>query len=130
MHLGIFIANYIAMVPAANMVGFAGSEIARKMPKVLGVVTETTFGSIVEIVLFMVLLKIGGPNKVQIIRSAILGSILANMLLCLGFCFVAGGLKGGQQEFHEAVSEAGSGLMLVAGSTYTSFMMIYQYANN
>jgi len=113
--LAIFITNYIAMVPAANMVGFAGSELARKLPKVLGVVVETTFGSIVEIILFMVLLKIGGEERVQVIRSAILGSILANMLLCLGFCFVAGGLRGGQQEFHEAISEAGSGLMLVAG---------------
>ncbi|CAI6337480.1 unnamed protein product [Periconia digitata] len=113
--LAIFVTNYIAMVPAANMVGFAGSEFARKLPKVLGVVVETTFGSIVEIILFMVLLKTGGDQNVQVIRSAILGSILANMLLCLGFCFVAGGLLGGEQVFHEAVSEAGSGLMLVAG---------------
>lgn len=106
------------MVPAANMIGFAGSELARKLPKVLGVIIETTFGSVVEIVLFMVLIKTSnGDSNVPVIRAAILGSILANMLLCLGACFVAGGLKGGQQEFHEAISEAGSGLMLVAGST-------------
>jgi Ca2+:H+ antiporter len=104
------------MVPAANMVGFAGSEFARKVPKVLGVLVETTFGSVVEIVLFMVLLKTSkGDANVPVIRAAILGSILANMLLCLGFCFIAGGLKGGEQHFHEAISEAGSGLMLVAG---------------
>lgn len=107
------------MVPAANMVGFAGSEFARKVPKVLGVIVETTFGSVVEIVLFMVLIKTSkGDSNVPVIRAAILGSILANMLLCLGFCFIAGGLKGGEQHFHEAVSEAGSGLMLVAGSAY------------
>ncbi|KAF2636851.1 hypothetical protein P280DRAFT_483444 [Massarina eburnea CBS 473.64] len=116
LHLAIFITNYIAMVPAANMVGFAGSELARKLPKVIGVIAETTFGSFVEIILFMVLLKTSvGDGNVQVIRSAILGSILANMLLCLGFCFMAGGLKGGEQVFHEAISEAGSGLMLVAG---------------
>lgn len=115
-HLAIFITNYIAMVPAANMVGFAGSELARKLPKVFGVILETTFGSVVEIVLFMVLLKTStGDSNVPVIRAAILGSILANMLLCLGFCFFAGGLKRSDQEFHPAISEAGSGLMLVAG---------------
>ncbi|KAF1965501.1 hypothetical protein BU23DRAFT_489321 [Bimuria novae-zelandiae CBS 107.79] len=113
-HLVIFITNFIAMVPAANTVGLCGSELARKLPKVIGVVAETTFGSVVEIVLFMVLLVTGKESNVPVIRAAILGSILANMLLCLGFCFVAGGLKGGEQHFHEAISEAGSGLMLVA----------------
>jgi Ca2+:H+ antiporter len=81
--LWIFITAYIGMVPAANLVGFAGQELARKIPKVLGVILETTFGSIVEIILFMVLIK-GGAKNVSVIQAAILGSILANMLLCLG----------------------------------------------
>ncbi|KZM20600.1 uncharacterized protein EKO05_0010910 [Ascochyta rabiei] len=115
-NLAIFITNYIAMVPAANMLGFAGQELSRKMPqKAIAVVMETTLGSVVEIILFMVLLKtdVGGSN-VPVLRAAILGSILANLLLCLGSCFVAGGIKNDVQEFHEAVSESGSGLMLVA----------------
>lgn len=112
------------MVPAANLVGFAGQEFARKLPHVLGVVTETTFGSIIEIVLFMVLLKTSeGDANVPVIRAAILGSILANMLLCLGACFVAGGLRRKEQVFHEAVSEAGSGLMLVAGSKFDTWTL-------
>ncbi|KAF2746365.1 hypothetical protein M011DRAFT_468837 [Sporormia fimetaria CBS 119925] len=114
LHLAIFITNYIAMVPAANLVGFAGQEFARKLPKALGVVVEITFGSIVEIILFMVLIKTAGGN-VHVIRAAILGSILANMLLCLGACFLVGGLRRDEQQFSPAVSEAGSGLMLVAG---------------
>ena len=35
-HVTIFVLNYIAMVPAANLLGFAGQELARKLPKVLG----------------------------------------------------------------------------------------------
>jgi Ca2+:H+ antiporter len=81
--LWIFITAYIGMVPAANLVGFAGQELARKIPKVAGVILETTFGSIVEIILFIVLIS-GGPQNVSVIQAAILGSILANMLLCLG----------------------------------------------
>jgi Ca2+:H+ antiporter len=127
----IFICAYIGMVPAANLVGFAGQELARKIPKVIGVILETTFGSLVEIILFIVLI-VGGNKNVPVIQAAILGSILANMLLCLGtcidavhiylllilllgFCFFVGGVFRPQQTFHEAISEVGSNLMLVAG---------------
>jgi Ca2+:H+ antiporter len=103
------------MIPCANTLGFAGQEFGRKLPHVLGVLVETTFGSVVEIILFMVLIS-RGEASVPIIKAAILGSILANLLLCLGACFFAGGLRRDEQEFHEAVSEVGSNLMLVAGS--------------
>ena len=102
------------MIPAANLLGFGGQELARKLPHLLGIFLETTFGSIVEIILFMVLIK-KGEEGVPVIKAAILGSILANLLLCLGLCFIAGGLRRHEQEFHEAVSEVGSNLMLVAG---------------
>ena len=36
LHVWIFALNYIAMVPSANLIGFAGQELARKLPKVLG----------------------------------------------------------------------------------------------
>ena len=65
-----------------------------------------------EIVLFMVLLK---KDLYSVIQAAILGSILANLLLCLGFCFFVGGMRRDEQEFHEVISEVGSGLLLVAG---------------
>ncbi len=41
-HLVIFILSYLAMVPCANLLGFAGQELARKVPHVIGVLTETT----------------------------------------------------------------------------------------
>jgi Ca2+:H+ antiporter len=112
-HLLVFVLSYVAMVPCANLIGFAGQELARKVPHVFGVLTETTLGSIVEIILFMVLL-VRPSDEVQVIQAAILGSILATMLLCLGLCFFVGGLRRDEQEFDEAVSEAGNGLLLTA----------------
>lgn len=73
-------------------------------------------GSIVEIILFMVLLS---KNMFYVIKAAILGSILATMLLCLGCCFFVGGMLEDEQEFSEAISEAGSGLLLTAYVTPT-----------
>ncbi|KAI8938513.1 hypothetical protein NX059_004400 [Plenodomus lindquistii] len=131
-HLAIFVTNYIAMLPAANLLGFAGQELSRKMPhKAFAVVLETTFGSVVEIILFMVLLKTSVNNSnVIVIKAAILGSILANILLCLGACFVAGGIKHDVQEFHSAVSENGSGLMLVASMALVLPAVFYKYLYN
>jgi Ca2+:H+ antiporter len=37
-----FSLAYIAMVPCANLIGFSGQQLARKMPHMLGVLTETT----------------------------------------------------------------------------------------
>lgn len=107
-----FIMAYIAMVPCANLIGFAGQELSRKVPHVVGVLTETIVASIVEIVLFIVLLTRG---LYVVIQAAILGSVLATMLLCLGMCFFVGGLRRTEQEFSETVSEAGNGLLLTAG---------------
>ncbi|KAI1639309.1 hypothetical protein F4809DRAFT_648744 [Biscogniauxia mediterranea] len=107
-----FSLAYVAMIPCANLVGFAGQELARKMPHMLGVLTETTLGSIVEVILFMLLLV---KSEYYVIRAAILGSILANMLLCLGLCFFAAGLRREEATFDGAISEVGTGLLLMAG---------------
>lgn len=118
LHVWVFTLNYIAMVPSANVLGFAGGELAKKLPKTLGVLLETGISCSVELVLFMVLLhndKKGEDNLIPVIQAAILGSILANLLLCLGTCFFVGGLRRNEQEFHEAISEVGTGLLLVAG---------------
>ncbi|KAK4450712.1 hypothetical protein QBC34DRAFT_63721 [Podospora aff. communis PSN243] len=115
--LAIFVLHYLAMVPCANLLGFTGQELARKVPHVVGVLTETTLGSLVEIIMFLVLIlrKDNGVDYLHIIKAAILGSILATMLLCLGLCFVVGGLRRSESTFSAAVSEAGSGLLLTAG---------------
>lgn len=59
----------------------------------------------------MVLLK---SSQFAVIQAAILGSILATMLLCLGLCFVAGGVRREETEFSDTITEAGSGLLLTA----------------
>ncbi|KAL9123573.1 MAG: hypothetical protein Q9217_007007, partial [Psora testacea] len=123
----VFGFAYVGMIPSANLLGFAGQEFAKKMPKVAGTVIETTFGSVVEIILFIVLIvktpqpvegEDGGRgeevNLIPIIQAAILGSILTNLLLCLGLCFFVGGLRQEAQKFHAAISETGNGLLLVA----------------
>ncbi|KIM96064.1 hypothetical protein OIDMADRAFT_106170 [Oidiodendron maius Zn] len=127
LHLAVFVLNYIAMVPCANLIGFAGQELARKLPRVFGILLETTLGSVVEIVLFMVLLA---HNQYQVIQAAILGSILATLLMCLGMCFFIGGMRRAEQEFDEAVGEVGNGLLLTAGLGLTIPTAFYTALSN
>ncbi|KAM0719873.1 hypothetical protein Q7P37_004008 [Cladosporium fusiforme] len=113
--LWIFVTAYVGMVPAANLVGFAGHQLAQKLPTSLGVLVETAIGSCVELVLLSVLIQQPGDMSIRVIRAVILGSILANLLLCLGLCFFVGGIYYPNQEFHVAISEVACNLMLVAG---------------
>lgn len=62
-------------------------------------------------------------DQFYVIKAAILGSILATMVLCLGFCFLSGGLGTKEQTFSAAVSEAGSGLLLTA---YVQILLLTQ----
>lgn len=117
LHLSKFTTAYVAVVPSANVLGFAGQEFARKMLKVAGILIETTFVSIAEILLFIVLIlkhETSAPqqsgvenDRVPLIQAAILGSIFTNLLLCLGLCFVFGGIRHGSKKFHAIVSEIG-----------------------
>jgi Ca2+:H+ antiporter len=110
-HVAIFTLNYLAMIPCANLIGFAGQEMGRKLHRVFAVLLETSLGSVIEIVMFIVLVK---NEHYKVIQDAILGSILATQLLCLGMCFAVGGVCHEEQEFSEEVGEVGSDLLLTA----------------
>lgn len=123
-HTVIFILNYLSMIPSANLIGFAGQELSRKLDKVFGILLETTLGSVVEIVMFMVLLT---RRQFQVMQAAIMGSILATQLLCLGMCFFVGGLTHEEQEFDEEISEVGSDLLLQA---YVLFQILFRISSD
>jgi Ca2+:H+ antiporter len=64
-------------------------------------------------------------GEIRIVQSSMLGSILSNMLLVLGCCFVAGGIhntrtgtaSGIEQSFNSTVASTMSSLMIVASAT-------------
>ena len=64
-------------------------------------------------------------GEIRIVQSSMLGSILSNMLLVLGCCFIAGGIhntrtgtaSGIQQAFNSTVASTMSSLMVVASAS-------------
>ena len=56
-------------------------------------------------------------GEIRIVQSSMLGSILSNILLVLGCCFLAGGIRYPQQRFNETVASTMSSLMAVSSAS-------------
>jgi Ca2+:H+ antiporter len=56
-------------------------------------------------------------GEIRIVQSSMLGSILSNLLLVLGCCFLAGGIIHNQQEFNATVASTMSSLMAVSAAS-------------
>lgn len=97
-----------------------------KLLQVFGIIVEVTLGAAVEIIICMILLfqhkaveegvshEEETDKQFETIKGVIVGSMLANLLLCTGLCFIVGGLRYSHSKFNEAVTETAGGMMLIA----------------
>jgi len=118
----VFILNFFAIVPLAAVLSFATEEIAVKLGQTMGGLLNATFGNAVELIVSIIALRNG---EIRIVQSSMLGSILSNILLVLGCCFLAGGIhntrtgtaRGIEQDFNSTVASTMSSLMAVASAS-------------
>ncbi|KAF2243823.1 calcium/proton exchanger [Trematosphaeria pertusa] len=110
----VFVLNFIAIMPLAGLLSFATEELAAKLGQTLGGLMNATFGNAVELIVSIVALKEG---QIRIVQASMLGSILSNMLLVLGCCFLAGGLRAQEREFNSTVASTMSSLMAVSSAS-------------
>ncbi|KAL9125372.1 MAG: hypothetical protein Q9217_005419 [Psora testacea] len=110
----IFILNFLAIIPLASLLSFATEELSVKLGQTLGGLLNATFGNAVELIISIVALKNG---EIRIVQSSMLGSILSNILLVLGCCFLAGGIRRDQQKFNATVASTMSSLMAVSAAS-------------
>ncbi|KAI9890344.1 MAG: hypothetical protein M1814_004254 [Vezdaea aestivalis] len=110
----IFVLNFCAIIPLAALLSFATEELSAKLGQTIGGLMNATFGNAVELIVSIVALKAG---EIRIVQSSMLGSILSNILLVLGCCFIAGGYGREQQEFNTTVASTMSSLMAVASAS-------------
>ncbi|KAI7906656.1 calcium/proton exchanger [Cokeromyces recurvatus] len=104
----VFSLNFIAIMPLARLLGFATEEIALRSGSVIGSLLNATFGNAVELILGMIALKEG---LVRVVQASILGSILSNILLVLGCCFLAGGIGRSEQTFNATAAQTSTSLL-------------------
>ncbi|RDL39612.1 uncharacterized protein BP5553_03952 [Venustampulla echinocandica] len=118
----VFILNFFAIVPLAAVLSFATEEISIKLGETMGGLLNATFGNAVELIVSIVALTKG---EIGIVQSSMLGSILSNILLVLGCCFLAGGIRnsrtgrvgGIEQGFNATAASTMSSLMAVASAS-------------
>ncbi|KAI5463746.1 Sodium/calcium exchanger protein-domain-containing protein [Mariannaea sp. PMI_226] len=107
----IFVVNFIAIIPLAAMLSFATEEIALRTGEVLGGLINATFGNAVELIVAILALA---KKEFTIVQTSLIGSILSNLLLVMGFCFFCGGLRRQQQYFNETVAQTAASLLALA----------------
>ncbi|PHH65849.1 hypothetical protein CDD81_1218 [Ophiocordyceps australis] len=112
--IAVFVVNFIAIVPLAAMLGFATEEIALRTGETLGGLLNATFGNAVELIVAVIALK---DDKVDIVKTSLIGSILSNLLLVMGCCFFFGGLRRSEQYFNTTVAQTAASLLALAAAS-------------
>ncbi|RFU31663.1 hypothetical protein B7463_g4678, partial [Scytalidium lignicola] len=131
----VFVLNFFAIIPLAALLSFATEEISMKLGETMGGLLNATFGNAVELIVSIVALKNG---EIRIVQSSMLGSILSNILLVLGCCFVAGGIHNTrtgtvnaiEQNFNSTVASTMSSLMAVASASLIIPATLYSVLAN
>jgi Ca2+:H+ antiporter len=90
-----FICSALAVTLLASLVGRSVEQLGDRFgPGATGVL-QSALGNLPELFIALFALKAG---LVGVVQAALVGSILANLLLVLGMAFVVGGLKHGTQK--------------------------------
>jgi len=92
----VFVASALAVIPLASLMGEATEVLANKTGPRIGGLLNATLGNAAELIITLFAIRAG---LLELVKASIIGSILGNILLVMGFSILAGGLKNGLQKF-------------------------------
>jgi Ca2+:H+ antiporter len=104
-----FVVAGAALAVLASLVGRSVDALGERLGPAATGILQSALGNLPELFVIAFSLKAGLDD---VVKSTIVGSILANVLLILGAAFVVGGLKHGKQTF-SAEQGRNLGLMLM-----------------
>ncbi|KXJ86210.1 Sodium/calcium exchanger protein-domain-containing protein [Microdochium bolleyi] len=107
----VFAVNFVAIIPLAAMLSFATEEIALRTGETVGGLINATFGNAVELIVAIIALT---HNEIRVVQTSLIGSILSNLLLVLGMCFLLGGINRREQFFNTTVAQTAASLLALA----------------
>ncbi|XP_035826818.1 low affinity vacuolar monovalent cation/H(+) antiporter-like [Aplysia californica] len=112
------ILSILSILPVTYYIGMAITSISAVSNFAVGAFLNATFGSMVEVLLFIMMLKKGRDDNetcfVELVKSTLTGSILCCILLVPGLSMVIGGLKFRRQNFNPKSANISSSLLFVA----------------
>jgi Ca2+:H+ antiporter len=104
--------NFLAIIPLAKLLGDATEELALHTNQSIGGLLNASFGNAVEIIISIFALKAG---LIRVVQSSLIGSILSNLLLVLGMCFLAGGIYfDNNLTFNQTAAQTATGLLFIS----------------
>ncbi|CAG8458029.1 2052_t:CDS:2 [Racocetra persica] len=93
------------IIPLAKLLSDATEAISSKTGQAIAGLLNATFGNATELIISILALH---AEEIKIVQSSMLGSIISNILLVLGTCFLAGGIKHKIQKFNQTVAQTSS----------------------
>lgn len=109
--VAVFTLNFLTLIPLALILGDITEDLALRFGDVVGGLLNATFGNVVELLLSISALQNG---LYTVVATSLLGSILSNLLLVLGCCFLFGGCYYKTQTFNEVASQATGSLLFLS----------------
>ena len=123
----IFVVSLASVIPLSYFIGMAVASISAQSSIGMGAVINATFGSIIEIILYAIMLTDG---KGHLVEGSIVGSLLAGTLLMPGLSMCSGALRKKEQKFN-AKSAGVTSMMLIMAfiGTLTPTLFYQTYGN-
>jgi Ca2+:H+ antiporter len=109
--LAVFILACIAIIPMAAYIGESTESLAHFTGPRIGGLLNATLGNAAELIITITAIRAG---LLELVKASITGSILGNLLLVMGFAFVAGGTKHGRQTFDRRNAARNAILLILA----------------
>lgn len=112
------ILGVLAIVPLTYYVGMAITSISAQSSFAVGAILNATFGSMVEVILFVIMLKKGSDEGLEcyqeLVKSSLTGAILVSILFIPGISMVTGGIKFRRQNFNPMSANVSAALLFVS----------------
>lgn len=106
-----FVCSGLAVALLATLVGRAVEQLGDRFGAGATGVLQSALGNLPELFIALFALRAG---LVLVVQAALIGSILANLLLVLGLSFTVGGLRHGTQRINSQRARSTTVLMLLA----------------
>nr|GAT59679.1 predicted protein [Mycena chlorophos] len=123
----IFVLSLLSIIPLSYFIGMAVASISAQSSIGMGAVINATFGSIIEIILYGLMLK---ESKGHLVEGSIVGSLLAGVLLMPGMSMVSSALRRKEQKFNAKSAGVTSMMLIMAIIGTLAPTLFYQTYGN
>lgn len=116
----------ISVVPIAILLGNVTSEISQYIGEKRGGLLSATVGNFPELMMGVWSINFG---MISMVKSALIGSIVSNMLLVLGISIFIGGAKYKEQKFNKIIARTNFNMLLLAIFAMMVIASLSHYSN-